>query len=427
MTYLLSRNGNYYYNREVPAIYRDLDPRGKVRIALRTTSKREALRKAVALDDQVEAYWCSLVSEKQKHDEERFGKIIHTARQMGFSYIPMPQIITLPLPELVSRVQAIQEAPKQQVEAALGGKQDPGIIVSEALEKYWALSRHRIIDKSDDQIRKWRNPRIRAVKNLIGHIGNKELGNITRDDTLAFRDWWLERISEDGAKPKTANKDFIHLKDLLKTVSGHFKLNLEVGHLFADILLKQDSEQTRLPFTSQQIIAMLESDKLKEADPNIRWLTPAMAGTGARNTEIIGLLPEDIRLNDPVPHIAIIGRKGKKLKTVHSKRVIPLTGYALEAFKAMPEGFPDYRDCPDQLTNKINRFLRENGFFPSENHSAYSLRHSFQDRLSEVDAPDRVQSELMGHRFSREKYGNGPSLEKKMEWMKKICLKNGSE
>ena len=171
---------------------------------------------------------------------------------------------------------------------------------------------------------------------------------------------------------------------------------------------------------------MLESVKLKQADPDIRWLATAMAGTGARNTELIGLLPEDIRLDDPIPHIVIIGRKGKKLKTAHSKRVIPLTGYGLEAFQAKPQGFPDYRHCPDLLTNKMNKFLRENGFFPSDNHSAYSLRHSFQDRLSELDAPDRVQSELMGHRFSREKYGNGPSLEKKMGWMQKICLKKHS-
>lgn len=423
MTYLLSRNGNYYYNREVPAIYRDLDPRKKVRVALRTTSKREALRKAIMLDDQVEAYWSSLVSERQKHDEQHFGRIVHTARQMGFSYIPLPAVVNLPLPELVGRIRAVQDVPKQQVEAALGGRKENGIRVSEALEKYWAFSRHKIIDKSDDQIRKWRNPRIKAVKNFIGVTENKELGDITRDDILAFRDWWLDRIAEDEVKPKTANKDFVHLKDVLKTVSGHFKLQVDIEHMFAGIFLKEDSEQTRLPFTCEQLITMLESDKLKEADRNIRWLTPAMAGTGARNTELIGLLPEDIRLHDPVPHIAIIGRKGKKLKTVHSKRVIPLTGYALEAFRAMPEGFPDYRSRPDHLTNKMNRFLRENGFFPSENHSAYSLRHSFQDRLSEVDAPDRVQSELMGHRFSREKYGNGPSLEKKQQWMEKVCLK----
>jgi hypothetical protein len=61
---------------------------------------------------------------------------------------------------------------------------------------------------------------------------------------------------------------------------------------------------------------------------------------------------------------------------------------------------------------------------PSENHTAYSLRHSFQDRLTAVDASDRVQADLMGHKFNRETYGKGASLEKKFEWLQKICLKH---
>jgi len=40
-----------------------------------------------------------------------------------------------------------------------------------------------------------------------------------------------------------------------------------------------------------------------------------------------------------------------------------------------------------------------------------------------VDAPDRVQADLMGHKFNREKYGKGSTLEKKLEWMQKIQLK----
>ncbi len=375
-------------------------------------------------DEQVEEYWRSLISSSQKYEEASFGKIVHTARQMGFRYQPMSAVVNLPLPELVDRIMALQDGTAKQVEAALGSKEEKGILISEAQEKYWELARHKTIDKSANQIRKWRNPRIKAIKNFITVTKIKELQKVGRDHTLAFQDWWIDRIENEGVKPSTANKDFVHVKDFLNTVSKHFKLDLKLQYLFEGILLKEDTEQTRLPFTSEQIIEILESDKFKEADPDVRWLATAMAGTGSRNTEIIGLLPEDIRLQNKVPHIAIIGRKGKKLKTVHSKRIIPLTGYALEAFKARPEGFPNHREHPDLLTNKMNRFLRENGFFPTENHSAYSLRHSFQDRLSEVDAPDRVQAELMGHRFPREKYGNGPSLEKKLEWMEKICLKN---
>ena len=123
-----------------------------------------------------------------------------------------------------------------------------------------------------------------------------------------------------------------------------------------------------------------------------------------------------------MPHISITERKEKQLKTPHSERDIPLVGYALEAFRNIPDGFPTYREKPDNLTNELNRFLREHGLFPSEKHSLYSFRHSFQDRILAVDAPDRVQAELMGHKFNRPKYGSGPTLEHKLEWMNKICI-----
>lgn len=422
MTYLLNRNGNFYYNREVPAIYRDLDPREKIRVALKTTNKREALRKAIAFDDQMEAYWRTLVSDDQKHDVARFGKIVHIARQMGFSYQPMPIIVSLPLNEVVGRTLAVENAPPQQLEAAFGAKEEKVISLTEALEKYWELSRPQIIDKSENQIRKWRNPRIKAVNNFIDIVGDKELKKITKEDMQLLRNWWLDRI-EKGLKPGSANKDFIHLKEILKTVSKYFGLKLKIRSLFSTVMMPEDSEKTRLPFTSEQIISILHNPLLDKMDEDAKWLFFAMSETGTRNTEIIGLLPEDIKLDADIPHISIVGRKGRKLKTKHSKRDIPIVGYALDAFRARPTGFPDYRDNPDVLTTRLNKFMRNNDLFPSENHSTYSLRHSFQDRLTAISTPDRVQVQLMGHSFRREDYGLGATLKQKLEYMERISLR----
>ncbi len=77
-----------------------------------------------------------------------------------------------------------------------------------------------------------------------------------------------------------------------------------------------------------------------------RWFLQIAAETGARPSEIVGLLPEDIFLNAPVPYIAIMDRKGRPLKTKHSEREIPLVGYALEAFSNLPKGFVKYRNKP---------------------------------------------------------------------------------
>lgn len=100
-----------------------------------------------------------------------------------------------------------------------------------------------------------------------------------------------------------------------------------------------------------------------------------------------------------------------------------LVGYALDAFKACPHGFTDFVDRPDYLSAVLSKFLRDNKLLPSEKHTVYSLRHSFQDRLLSVNAPDRVQADLMGHKFNRPAYGEGASLKHKLEWLEKIKIK----
>lgn len=89
--------------------------------------------------------------------------------------------------------------------AVLGGAEEPKITLSKALELYWDLPREKTLGKSTGQLRRWRNPRIKAIKNLIDVIGNKVVSEITGDDTLDFRDWWLDRIESEGHGPGTAN------------------------------------------------------------------------------------------------------------------------------------------------------------------------------------------------------------------------------
>lgn len=66
--------------------------------------------------------------------------------------------------------------------------------------------------------------------------------------------------------------------------------------------------------------------------------------------------------------------------------------------------------------------MREHDVFPSQEHSLYSLRHSFQDRLILAEAPERIQADLMGHAISRPRYGDGAGLAQKAEWMEKISI-----
>lgn len=44
----------------------------------------------------------------------------------------------------------------------------------------------------------------------------------------------------------------------------------------------------------------------------------------------------------------------------------------------------------------VNKYLAAQGLLPGEDHSFYSLRHTFEDRLTAVEAPEKVVASLMG-------------------------------
>ena len=69
-----------------------------------------------------------------------------------------------------------------------------------------------------------------------------------------------------------------------------------------------------------------------------------------------------------------------------------------------------------------NKYLRENDLKPTPDHSLYSLRHTFKDRLRDAGAQEEVIDELMGHKKSGPKYGRGHILESKLKWLEKGCL-----
>lgn len=419
MTYLIKVRNHYYYNRKVPEHVREYDSRANIRVSLKTDSKALARQRAAVFNEQVEAYWQDLLKNKSPHDNSRFGKTVKMARQMGFAYQPMSVVANLPILELVERLLTLKDASLPQVEAVLGAKPLPSLSVKAALGKYWEYSKDKLLNKPQDKIRKWKNPRIRAVNNFVKAVGNKNITDINRDDIIAFRDWWLKRIAKEKMSAETANKDFVHLKVIMETNSDNLQLGIDIAALFKKIKIKSRHQENRPPFTDDEVRAILNSPKLDLLQPDEKWFIHAVAGTGARPSEIVGLLPTDIDLDAEVPYISIKDRKERELKTPHSERDIPLIGCALEAFKNIPEGCARYRDRTDQLTTTINKFLRSHGLLPTEKHSLYSFRHSFQDKLLAADAPDRVQAELMGHKFNRPKYGSGPTLAHKAEWMKK--------
>lgn len=425
MEYLLNRNGRYYYSRRVPSEFREYDKRDWVRFALKTSDKIKARKLAFYENEKIEKQWQGRKALSQNSHQANFESTLLNASFLGLPYVQADNIPQLPFESRLERLLKVLEYQYAQapVEAILGGVKLPAINLEKALAKYWDFSKDKIINKSEHQKRKWRLPRERAIKNFVAVVGNVPVTEIIRDDILKFRDWWLARI-EKGLTANTANKDFIHLKVVLEVVSDNLKLNLDLTHLFRKIAIEETEDSKRLPLETDYIRnILLNPENLKGLNHEAFWALHAIAETGAGISEQCCLMPEDIVLDHEIPHIIIQPRAKRLLKTKYRKRIIPLVGYALDAFKACPNGFAKYTDKPDSLSNVLNKYLRDNNLLPSKQHSVYSLRHSFQDRILSVNAPDRIQADLMGHLFDRPEYGNGGTLKQKQDWMKKVKLK----
>lgn len=420
----LTRRGPYLYIRKrVPLRYASIEPRALVWISLHTDSETVARAKAPAIwNSMIEAWEARLAGDTTDADAA-YAAAKNLAHARGYRFLSAKQVATLSLAEILDRVEAVpvkQGVPDRVTAAALlGGAVPPEITVSRALEDYWTLARDKIRLKSEDQIRRWQNPLKKATANFIGVVGDKALKDISADDMLEFRDWWVTKIKTEGLTPNSANKDFIHLGVIWKTVNKLKRLGLVLP--LGDLALREGEKKQRPAFSVEWIRdRLLARGALDGLNTEARYILLGMVNTGYRPSEGASLLPEHIRLDHNVPHISIEPGE-RELKSAYARRKIPLLGVSLEAFRASPLGFPRYRDNPS-LSDTVNKFLRENGLLETPAHTLYGLRHSFEDRMLAAGIDDRIRRDLFGHRLTRERYGDGASLEQAQALLWPVAL-----
>ncbi len=429
MQYVKKRGRKFHYVRRVPKDIQHIDIRDLIQISLKTDSLSIAHQRAAILDKHIMEYWQELTASPHQA-QEKFAQAVKIARLQGFGYSTAQQVAAAPIKDVASRVLAAKQSHDLlHSQALLGGTDKPSLSLSQTLDTFWGLSKDRLLGKSPDQIRKWRNPRIKAFNNLIKVLGDKPFDELNRDDVLDFKDWWLTRINEEALTPNSANKDFNHVRGVLQTVNDNLRFNMPIIQLLTRINIKDTQKSSRLSFTPEFVQdTLLNSQAMEGLNETLTLFIGAMADTGARISELTGLDANagDIVLDAPIPYIHIRPNNIRRLKTPDSKRIIPLVGSALYAFKQLPQGFTQYQAHPDNVSNAIGKWFRENEILPTRDHTLYSLRHCFQDRLIAIEAPERVQAELMGHKFHRPKYGAGASLEQKELWLNKIAFKVSS-
>jgi hypothetical protein len=130
------------------------------------------------------------------------------------------------------------------------------------------------------------------------------MANITCDDILDFRQNWLDRIEAGEVTANSANKDLIHLGDVLKTVNTMKRLGLFLP--LGELSFKEGEKLTRPPFSDDWIRLRLPAQgTLHGLNCQARALLLGMINTGYRPSEGAALTADTIRLDGDVPHISI--------------------------------------------------------------------------------------------------------------------------
>ncbi len=432
LKWLIKRGGVYHYRRRIPAKFSQVDPRAFVDVSCETSDLGKAIVTRDKLNAATEQFWVAL-SQGMGSARDRYTSAVQRAKLEGFSYVPVELFADMDLRELGDRLGRIEEvvgkpavpdkspANRQLVAALLGGERSPEVLLSTALEEYERHTREERLRLSDEQTRRWRITQERPIQRLIEIVGDKPLAELTRADANAFRQIWVERIELEKLSPASANKEISTLSKIFSTVSD--RLDLQLPKRFSQLRFDVGRVPPRVPFSTEHLRNVLLTDTaLAGLNSDARSIFFILAETGARPSEIASLRNEDIRLDSRIPHISIEPYDGHELKTTFSERTIPLVGIAIDAAKVLRAGKKRYASKSNSLSAAVNKYLKENKLLEQKKQSLYSLRHAFKDRLTAASAPDIIDAELMGHKYGRPEYGSGPTLELKLEWLKKIGL-----
>jgi integrase len=245
---------------------------------------------------------------------------------------------------------------------------------------------------------------------------------VSRVEVLSFRQHLQDRIVGGEIEIDTANKVIGHIAGMFVTINEVNQYGLPAILAKARISGGKDKQRVAFDpdFVRKQILAKGLFDDLNDEARGIIYL---VAETGLRPAEACNLNQATIRLKHAVPHVQV-RPDGRQMKTDDSWRDIPLVGVALKVMRRHPDGFPRYRDKADSFSALVNKAFEARKLRPEPGQSFYSLRHTFEDRLTAVEAPEKVVASLMGHKWHRPRYGKGPSLELKRKWLKRIAFRS---
>ncbi len=151
--FLTRRGGVWHFVRRVPREFAAIDGRGIVRHTTRVKIAddrvgRRAARVALKLNEELELYWHVMTTGQGLTDTSRYDETRRRARALGYEYVDVEQVLTLPLERCLERVEALVAkgvANDAGARAALlGTEKRPAFLLSKLFDEYEVAIRDEV-------------------------------------------------------------------------------------------------------------------------------------------------------------------------------------------------------------------------------------------------------------------------------------------
>ncbi|OWY01060.1 integrase [Thioclava sp. F1Mire-8] len=380
------KNGIYYFERRVPKCLRKHYSTAKISYSLRTRSSTVAASRATKAAQQLDDYWYHLRIREVDLPGKHLLRLSHSANTAsggGASAVPAAPCVTL----------------------------------SEAVQVYLSL-------KGRGRPQTFQRAAERSCGYVIDVCGDKALTAYTKADANAFRDDLIQR----GLTGSSITRVFGTVRAVVNFAASEAGIDFSnpFGRVYYDRTAGVEG-RTSLPLDAVRCI----QKQCRDADDDLRWLVALVSDTGMRLAEAAGVLKEDIRLDDPVPHVVIREHPWRRLKTASSTRKVPLVGEALWAARRVHEcvresefAFPRYNKGGQTNANSasasLNKWLKA---CVQSKGTMHSFRHSLRDRLRAVECPADIVDQIGGWQTDGvgHAYGDGYPLDVLNRWLRAVA------
>lgn len=433
-----SRHGTvFYFRRRVPNEIRQAVGKPYLVKTLDTGEKQEAVVRARSLAAQTDAYFITLramTSQKPPppdgykydftlswdYDEGGNKKAVALDVMPGEEVAAAIGIATLqaqwdgaPAPASVIQTQPVKLAGKTVTQAWEAYKAEKIALGQQSgVTGGW---------KDGEDTAKYDHwPHVRA---LIDFIGDKDIACVTAEDLAAFKQEVL--TNPGGGKPRTREQRLQRAGAVFRWAKGKRLILDDFAEFFR--YPGKIAENPYLKFDNADLKALFESGDYKQKlfkTPSEYWLMILALHTGARMNELCQLTVKDIGEHDGVKTISILDDGPKRLKTLASRRIVPIhsklveLGF-LEYTASIKDGriFPELKESPVRAgdfsrgpSRKFTDYRRRMGVgeevlspegkWEGDNRKVFhSFRATLIDALRKAGVPKDRRTRLAGHDY----------------------------